>query len=110
MLRAAEAVAADAGSSGVVLGGSGNGECIAANKVRGVRCALAHNEETAQLARVHNDAQCVSLGARQHTVEEAVDLARAFLATEFGGEERHARRVAQLLEYEATGEPPPLPA
>ena len=110
VLRAAGAVAGDPGSAGLVLGGSGNGECIAANKVRGVRCALVHDEPTATWAREHNDAQCAALGSRTLDTDVALRLARTFLGTEFGGEDRHARRVAMLLEYEATGEPPPLPA
>ncbi|GIH66474.1 ribose-5-phosphate isomerase [Microbispora siamensis] len=110
VLRAAQGVAGDAGSLGVVIGGSGNGEQIAANKVRGVRAALAWNEDTAKLAREHNDANVISLGARQHTPEEAVRFVGLFLATPFSGAERHARRIRQLAGYEATGELPPLPA
>ncbi|MFD1722531.1 ribose-5-phosphate isomerase [Amnibacterium endophyticum] len=88
---------------GVVFGGSGNGEQIAANKVRGVRAALIWNEATALLARQHNDANVCAIGARQHTLEEAVRLIDLFLAEPFSGEERHARRIAQLAEYESTG-------
>ncbi|MGA1838380.1 ribose-5-phosphate isomerase [Herbiconiux sp. 11R-BC] len=87
----------------VVFGGSGNGEQIAANKVRGVRAALAWNEATAKLAREHNDANVVAIGARQHTVEEAVQLIDWFIAEPFSFEERHVRRIAQLAEFEATG-------
>jgi ribose 5-phosphate isomerase B len=97
----AEAVIADPGSLGVVIGGSGNGEQIAANKVRGIRCGLAWSEETARLSREHNDAQVVAIGARMHTVEEATALVDAFLATLFSGGERHRRRIAMLTEYEA---------
>ena len=96
---------ADAGSLGVVIGGSGNGEQIAANKVVGVRAALAWNSETAQLAREHNDANVVAIGARQHTLEEATELVAVFLATGFSGNPRHARRIEQVAEYEKTGEP-----
>ncbi|GGO00079.1 ribose-5-phosphate isomerase [Microbispora rosea subsp. aerata] len=110
VLRAAQGVANDEGSLGVVIGGSGNGEQIAANKVRGVRAALAWNEDTAKLAREHNDANVISLGARQHTPEEAVRFVALFLATPFSGAERHARRIRQLSDYETTGELPPLPA
>jgi ribose 5-phosphate isomerase B len=78
----------------VVIGGSGNGEQIAANKVPGVRAALVWNRETAELARQHNDANVVSIGARQHSVEEATELVLHFLATPFSGDERHARRSA----------------
>jgi ribose 5-phosphate isomerase B len=108
-IRAALAVAAEPGSLGVVIGGSGNGEQIAANKVRGVRAALAWNLETARLARQHNDANVVSIGARQHPAEEALGLVEAFLAEPFSGDERHARRIALVGGYEATGDLPPLP-
>jgi ribose 5-phosphate isomerase B len=109
-LRAAEAVVADGGDSlGVVIGGSGNGEQIAANKVRGVRAALAWNLETARLGRQHNDANVIAVGARQHPVEEAVGFVEAFLAEPFSGDPRHARRIGMLTDYETTGELPPLP-
>jgi ribose 5-phosphate isomerase B len=88
---------------GIVFGGSGNGEQMAANKVRGARAALVWNRSTAELAREHNDANVISIGARQHTVEEAIEFIDVFLATPFSGEERHARRIAQLAEYEDTG-------
>jgi ribose 5-phosphate isomerase B len=88
---------------GVVFGGSGNGEQIAANKVRGARAALVWSHDTALLARQHNDANLIAIGARQHTLDEAIALIDAFLAEPFSGEERHARRIAQLAEYEATG-------
>ncbi|MBX3309893.1 MAG: ribose-5-phosphate isomerase [Cryobacterium sp.] len=88
---------------GIVFGGSGNGEQMAANKVRGARAALVWNVPTAQLAREHNDANVISIGARQHTVEEAILFIDTFIATPFSGAERHARRIAQLLEYEDTG-------
>lgn len=90
-------------SLGIVLGGSGNGEQMAANKVTGIRAALAWNLDTARLARGHNDAQVVALGGRQHSREEALEIVEAFLAEPFTGEERHARRIAQLAEYESTG-------
>ncbi len=112
-LRAAEAVVADQGSGvaalGVVIGGSGNGEQIAANKVRGVRAALAWSEETARLGREHNDANVVAVGARQHGLAELLRLVEVFLATDFGGDPRHARRIGMLTSYESTGELPPLP-
>lgn len=88
---------------GVVFGGSGNGEQIAANKVEGVRAALVWNESTALLARQHNDANVISIGARQHTEDEAIRFVDLFVAEPFSGEERHARRIAQLAEYEQTG-------
>jgi len=101
-------VVADAGSLGVVIGGSGNGEQIAANKVSGVRAALAWNLETAQLAREHNDANVVAIGARQHPLDEATALVERFLSTPFSGNDRHARRIAQLAEYERTGVAPAI--
>ncbi len=109
-LRAAEGVVKDPGSLGVVIGGSGNGEQIAANKVRGVRAALAWSEETARLSREHNDANVLSVGGRMHTVEEMTRFIDIFLTTEFTGEERHSRRIAMLAAYEATGSLPDLPA
>ena len=106
-ISAARAVVADQRAGvpalGVVFGGSGNGEQIAANKVLGCRAALVWNVSTAQLAREHNDANVMSLGARQHTLDEAVLFIDTFIATPFSGEERHARRIAQLAEYETTG-------
>jgi ribose 5-phosphate isomerase B len=108
-LRAAAAVVADPGSFGVVIGGSGNGEQIAANKVPGVRAALAWSEETASLARQHNDANVISVGGRMHTVDEMTRFIEVFLGTAFTGEERHVRRIGMLADYEATGELPPLP-
>lgn len=95
-----EGVVADPGSLGVVIGGSGNGEQIAANKVRGVRAALAWNEDTAALARQHNDANVVSVGARQHSTEEATHLVDVFLATPFSGDARHLRRIQAVSAYE----------
>jgi ribose 5-phosphate isomerase B len=112
-LRAAEGVAADrtAGldSLGVVIGGSGNGEQIAANKVLGVRCALAWSEETAALGRQHNDANVVSVGGRMHSLEDMTRFIEVFLTTDFSGDERHVRRIGQLASYEQSGELPPLP-
>jgi ribose 5-phosphate isomerase B len=102
-------VVADPGSLGVVIGGSGNGEQIAANKVPGVRAALAWNVETAQLGRQHNDANVVAIGARQHILDEAASIVEAFLVTAFSGNERHARRISQVTEYERTHKLPPLP-
>jgi ribose 5-phosphate isomerase B len=110
VMRAASAVAADPGSLGVVIGGSGNGEQIAANKIRGIRAAIAWTDETAQLARLHNDANVLSLGARMYPVADAVGFARVFVETAFSGEPRHARRLEMIAEYERTGELPPDPA
>jgi len=87
---------------GIVFGGSGNGEQMAANKVRGARAALVWNVSTAELARQHNDANLISIGARQHSVAEAILFIDTFIATPFSGEERHARRIAQLAEFEDT--------
>ncbi|MBA2390134.1 MAG: ribose-5-phosphate isomerase [Geodermatophilaceae bacterium] len=98
------AVVADSDSLGVVIGGSGNGEQIAANKVPGVRAALAWSAEVAQLARQHNDANVVSVGARMHTAAEAADIVDTFLGTAFSGGERHERRIAQVSAYEGTRE------
>lgn len=100
----------DPGSLGVVIGGSGNGEQIAANKVPGVRAALAWSQDTATLARQHNDANVVAIGARMHTPQEATALVTAFLSTEFSGEPRHVRRISQVAEYERTNQLPDLPA
>ncbi len=99
-LATGEATAADPGSLGVVIGGSGNGEQIAANKVAGIRAALAWSPETARLAREHNDAQVVAIGARMHSTEEAIRLVEVFLATAFSAEPRHRRRLDQLAGYE----------
>jgi ribose 5-phosphate isomerase B len=108
VLRAAEAVGADPDSLGIVLGGSGNGEQIAANKVRGVRAALAWKPELAALAREHNDARVVSVGARMHSTQEARAIVEAFLSTSFSGDERHARRIGMISAYEADGTLPPV--
>ena len=99
-IPAAEAAVAEPGSLCIVIGGSGNGEQIAANKVMGVRAALAYECETAKLGRQHNDANVVAIGGRMHTEEEALELVRMFLATPFSGDERHARRIRLMAEYE----------
>jgi ribose 5-phosphate isomerase B len=108
-IETARRVVADQGSLGVVIGGSGNGEQIAANKVAGCRAALAWSVSTAQLAREHNDAQVIGVGARMHSAEEATAIVDAFLATPFSGNPRHARRIAMLTEYERSGTAPVLP-
>ncbi|KAB2347474.1 ribose-5-phosphate isomerase [Actinomadura rudentiformis] len=110
VLRAATKVAAEPGSLGIVIGGSGNGEQIAANKVKGVRAALVWNEETAKLAREHNDANVISIGARQHDYDTATRFVQIFLGTPYSEEPRHTRRITMLSEYEDTGELPPLPS
>jgi ribose 5-phosphate isomerase B len=101
-LRAGQAVVSDPGSLGIVIGGSGNGEQIAANKVVGARAALAYNLDTAKLGRQHNDANVIGIGARMHTQEEALEMVRLFLATPFSGDPRHARRIELLADYEKT--------
>jgi len=88
----AEAVAQGTCERGIVLGGSGNGEAIVANRVRGVRCALCWNQESARLARQHNDANAISLGQRMMSIEVALDLVRIWLETPFEGG-RHQRRI-----------------
>jgi len=107
-INAALAVVADAQAGvealGVVLGGSGNGEQIAANKVKGIRAALAWNESTAKLAREHNDANIIALGARQHTQDEVLHLIELFIAEPYSNDERHARRISKIATYEQTGD------
>lgn len=109
VMRAASAAVGDPGSLGIVIGGSGNGEQIAANKIRGVRAALAWSEETARLARLHNNANVLSLGARMYSITEAVGFAQVFVQTAFSAEARHSRRLDMITSYEQSGELPPLP-
>lgn len=92
---AAESVASGQSDLGIVFGGSGNGEAIVANKVRGIRCAVCWNTDSARLARAHNDANMISLGARMITEETAVDIVRTWLATTFEGR-RHIPRIAKI--------------
>lgn len=108
-IRVGESVVGTSGSLGIVLGGSGNGEQIAANKVRGIRAALAWSVETARLARQHNDANVLAVGARMHSADDATAFAEVFLTTPYSGEERHTRRIGTLAAYERTGQAPPLP-
>ena len=108
-IAAAQRTVADPGSLGIVLGGSGNGEQIAANKVPGARCALAWSTETASLARQHNNAQLIGIGGRMHTTEEALAIVDAFLTTPWSEAERHQRRIDILAEYESTHNAPPVP-
>lgn len=107
-INAALAVIADqqagAEALGIVLGGSGNGEQIAANKVQGIRAALAWNLDTAKLARQHNDANVIAVGARQHSQQEVLELIRAFVAEPFSHDERHSRRIGKIAAYEQTGD------
>ena len=102
-IPAAEAVAKEPGSMGIVLGGSGNGEQMAANKVKGVRAALVWSIETAKLAREHNDANVISIGGRMHDEAFCLELVDTFLATPFSGDERHMRRIGLLSKYESDG-------
>ena len=107
-LRVGEEVAKDDSSLGVVVGGSGNGEQIAANKVKGIRAILAWNTDTARLGREHNNANVISVGARMHSEDEATGFVETFLATDYSDEDRHTRRIDMLSDYESTGELPPL--
>ncbi len=102
-IAAASRTIDDPGSLGIVIGGSGNGEQIAANKVKGVRAALVWSDDTARLAREHNDANIMSLGARNHPVEDAQRFVEIFLDTAFSQDPRHIRRIGELTEYEQTG-------
>ena len=102
-IAAASRTVADPGSLGIVIGGSGNGEQISANKVTGIRAALVWNDETARLAREHNDANVISVGARNHPVEDARRFVDIFLDTPFSQDPRHVRRIGQVSEYERTG-------
>ena len=102
-IPAAIATAAEAESLGIVLGGSGNGEQIAANKVKGIRAALVWNEATAIAAREHNDANVIAIGGRMHTEEEALALVDLFIATPFSHDPRHLRRIGLISKYEEEG-------
>ena len=108
-IEAAQRTVNDPGSLGIVLGGSGNGEQIAANKVKGARCALAWSAETARLAREHNNAQLIGIGGRMHTEQQALEIGDAFLDQEWSRAERHQRRIDILAQYERTGIAPELP-
>lgn len=105
IISAAEAVARDQAEGtealGVIFGGSGNGEQMAANKVKGIRAALVWNDDTAMKAREHNNANIVSIGARQHSEAEALRLIDLFLNTPFSADERHVRRINQIFDYES---------
>jgi ribose 5-phosphate isomerase B len=107
-IAAAQAVAADQQAGvqalGIVLGGSGNGEQIAANKVQGIRAALIWNQETAALARDHNDANVAAVGARQHDNAEVLELITTFVNAPFSNDERHVRRIGKIAAFEQTGE------
>ncbi len=109
VMRAASSTVGDPASLGIVIGGSGNGEQMASNKVRGVRAALVWSDETARLARLHNNANVLSLGAREYPIEDAVGFAKVFVQTAFSEEPRHVRRLNMIAAYEETGTLPPLP-
>jgi ribose 5-phosphate isomerase B len=109
VMRAAMAAVADPASLGIVIGGSGNGEQIASNKIRGVRAALGWSAETARLARLHNNANVLSLGAREYSIEDALSFAKVFVETAFSEEPRHVRRLEMIANYEETGELPAEP-
>lgn len=102
-IPAAQAVANEPGSLGIVLGGSGNGEQMAANKVKGVRAALVWSKEIALLAREHNNANVISIGGRMHSEEFCLELVDTFINTPFPGDERHVRRINLMSKYEETG-------
>lgn len=108
-IEAARKTVDDEGSLGIVLGGSGNGEQIAANKVVGARCALAWSVETAKLAREHNNAQLIGIGGRMHSESEILDIVDAFIAEPWSGVDRHQRRIEILDTYEQTGQTPEIP-
>jgi ribose 5-phosphate isomerase B len=99
-IPAAQAVAKDATSLGIVIGGSGNGEQISANKVKGIRAVLAWNIETAKLGKEHNNAYVVSVGGRLHSIEECKAIIDAFIATPFSNDERHIRRIDKISKFE----------
>lgn len=96
----AEAVARGDADRGIVLGGSGNGEAMVANRVRGVRCALCWNVESARLGRAHNDANMLSVGERMVSAEEAIAILDTWLTTPFDGG-RHLRRIEEIDELPA---------
>ena len=103
-IPAAEAVAKDITSLGIVLGGSGNGEQMAANKVKGIRAALVWSIDTAKLAREHNNANVIAVGGRMHEADFVKLLIDTFIATPYTGDERHARRIQKISNYEITGD------
>jgi ribose 5-phosphate isomerase B len=109
VMRAAQSAAGEPGSLGIVIGGSGNGEVIAANKVPGVRAALVWSEETATLARQHNDANVISIGGRMHQLDAAVRFVEIFVSTPFSRDPRHIRRIEMISAFEKSGELPALP-
>jgi ribose 5-phosphate isomerase B len=103
-IPAAQAVSKDPASLGVVIGGSGNGEQVSANKVKGIRAVLAWSIETAKLGKEHNNANVVSIGGRMHTIDQCKEIIDAFIATPFSNDERHIRRINKMSKFEETGE------
>lgn len=99
-IPAAEKVASGEAEKGIVIGGSGNGEAIAANKVKGIRCAIAWSDETARLGSQHNNANVLSIGERMVTLETAKRLVDIWLSTPFE-RGRHVQRIEELARYEA---------
>jgi ribose 5-phosphate isomerase B len=110
VMRAAAKTVADPGSLGIVIGGSGNGEQMASNKIHGVRAALVWSTETAQLARLHNNANVLSLGAREYSIADALGFAQVFVHTAFSNEPRHVRRLGMIAAYEQAGQLPEEPS
>lgn len=106
VISAGQRAAGDPDGRGIVIGGSGNGEAMASNKVAGVRAALVWSEQIARLAREHNDANVISIGARMHSIEDATRFVEVFLGTEFSGDPRHARRIQMISDYERDGVTP----
>ena len=102
-IPAAEAVAKDPSSLGIVLGGSGNGEQMAANKVKGIRAALAWSIETAKLARDHNNANVIAVGGRMHEISFVKAIIDTFIASPFSNDERHVRRIKKISDFEIKG-------
>lgn len=96
----AESMAQDNNSKGIVIGGSGQGEAMAANKVGGVRAAVVYDEYSAKMSRQHNDANVMAIGARTLNIEEAKKLIKLWLETPFSNEERHIRRIKKIAEIE----------
>ena len=102
-IPAAEAVAKDSSSLGIVLGGSGNGEQMAANKVKGIRAALAWSIETAKLAKEHNNANVIAVGGRMHEISFVKEIIDTFIGEPFSNDERHIRRIKKISDFENKG-------
>ncbi|TSC88706.1 MAG: ribose 5-phosphate isomerase [Microgenomates group bacterium Gr01-1014_5] len=100
VIPVAQRVASEQDAFGIVIGRSGNGEAIAANKIKRVRAAICMNVEMAKKAREHNDANVLSLGADYISLDEAKEMVKVFLETDFSGEERHKRRLEKISRLE----------